>query len=84
MTGTSYAPATLDDLTAAERRVARLAADGLTNRELANRLTVSPHTVDYHLRQIFRKLGISSRVRLTRLVTEQTFAGRTGDPGRPE
>lgn len=74
MTGTSYAPATLDELTAAERRVAHLAAAGLTNREMAASLGLSPHTVDYHLRQIFRKLGISSRVRLTRLVTEQALA----------
>ena len=75
MTGTAYAPATLDELTAAERRVAALAADGLTNRKMASRLGLSPHTIDYHLRQIFRKLGISSRVQHTRIVAEQAMAG---------
>jgi DNA-binding CsgD family transcriptional regulator len=80
MTGTTYAPATLDELTAAERRVADLAAAGLTNREMASSLQLSPHTIDYHLRQIFRKLGISSRVRLTRIVAEEAMAGAS----RPE
>jgi DNA-binding CsgD family transcriptional regulator len=80
MTGTTYAPATLDELTAAERRVADLAAAGLTNREMASNLQLSPHTIDYHLRQIFRKLGISSRVRLTRIVAEDAMAGAS----RPE
>lgn len=75
MTGTTSAPATLDELTAAERRVADLAAAGLTNREMASSLQLSPHTVDYHLRQIFRKLGISSRVRLSRVVAEEAMAG---------
>jgi DNA-binding CsgD family transcriptional regulator len=55
-------------LTEAERRVADLVAEGLTNRQVAARVFVSPHTVDFHLRQIFRKLGIGSRVDLTRLV----------------
>jgi DNA-binding CsgD family transcriptional regulator len=47
--------------------VARLAADGLTNREAAARLFVSHHTISGHLRSIYLKLGISSRVELTRL-----------------
>jgi DNA-binding CsgD family transcriptional regulator len=62
----------LEGLTPAERRVADLAAFGLTNREVASDLNLSPHTVDYHLRQIYRKLGITSRVRLARAVVEQT------------
>lgn len=49
-----------------ELGIARLVAEGLTNREIASRLFVSAHTVDFHLRQIYRKLGISSRVELTR------------------
>ncbi|MGA2530176.1 MAG: LuxR C-terminal-related transcriptional regulator [Acidimicrobiales bacterium] len=49
-----------------ELGIARLVAQGLTNREVAARLFVSAHTVDFHLRQIYRKLGISSRVELTR------------------
>jgi DNA-binding CsgD family transcriptional regulator len=49
-----------------ERDVARLVGAGLTNRQVARRLFLSPHTVNYHLRGIFRKLGISSRVELAR------------------
>jgi transcriptional regulator of acetoin/glycerol metabolism len=57
-----------DSLTAAERDVAMIIAEGATNREAAARLFLSPHTIDYYLRQIFRKLGVASRVELTRLV----------------
>jgi sigma-54 dependent transcriptional regulator, acetoin dehydrogenase operon transcriptional activator AcoR len=57
-------------LTESEAGVADLVVDGLTNREVANRLFVSPHTVDAHLRHIYRKLGIRSRVELTRAVAE--------------
>ena len=54
-------------LTEAERSVAELVADGYTNREAATTLFLSPHTVDYHLRHIFRKLDISSRIELARI-----------------
>jgi DNA-binding CsgD family transcriptional regulator len=55
-------------LTGSELRVARLVADGLTNREVAGRLFLSPHTVDSHLRHAFAKLGIASRVELATIV----------------
>jgi ATP/maltotriose-dependent transcriptional regulator MalT len=55
-------------LTDGELRVADLVAEGLTNPQVGERMFVSRHTVDFHLRQIFRKLAISSRVDLTRLV----------------
>jgi DNA-binding CsgD family transcriptional regulator len=42
----------------------------LTNREVAVRLFLSPHTIDAHLRHIFRKLDIDSRVELARIVAE--------------
>ena len=56
-TGTSSAL----ELTSTEQTVAHLVAEGLTNREAATRLYVSPKTVDYHLGNIYAKLGISSR-----------------------
>jgi DNA-binding CsgD family transcriptional regulator len=52
------------NLTDAERRVADLVAQGLSNRRVANRVFLSPHTVALHLRLIFWKLGVTSRVQL--------------------
>ena len=57
-------------LTSSELSVVRLVADGLTNREVAERLYISPHTVSGHLRHAFEKLSISSRVALSRLALE--------------
>jgi DNA-binding CsgD family transcriptional regulator len=57
-----------ESLTAAELQVARLAAAGYTNRGIADRLFVSSHTVNTHLRHVFGKLDIRSRVDLTRTV----------------
>ncbi|MFI6094227.1 LuxR C-terminal-related transcriptional regulator [Lentzea sp. NPDC051213] len=56
-----------DSLTGTEHKVARLVADGLTNRQVAKELFISPHTVGFHLRQIYRKLSIGSRVDLARI-----------------
>jgi transcriptional regulator of acetoin/glycerol metabolism/DNA-binding CsgD family transcriptional regulator len=57
-------------LTEAELAVALQVSLGMTNREAANYLYLSPHTIDFHLRQIFQKLGINSRVQLTRAMLE--------------
>jgi DNA-binding CsgD family transcriptional regulator len=59
-----------DSLTATERTLASIVGQGLTNKQAAARLFVSRHTVDSHLRHIFRKLDINSRVELAALVAK--------------
>jgi DNA-binding CsgD family transcriptional regulator len=53
-----------ESLTAAESRVVELAASGLTNREIADQLFVSRYTIETHLKHVFSKLGVSSRIEL--------------------
>lgn len=57
-----------DTFSGVERAIARLVAEGMTNRQIATRVRLSPHTVNYHLRGLFRRLGISSRAELVRHV----------------
>ena len=63
----SKPPSAWAGLTESELAVVRLVARGLTNREVAERLFLSPHTVGQHLRHVFSKLDINSRVELARL-----------------
>jgi DNA-binding CsgD family transcriptional regulator len=65
-----------ESITDTERTVIELVAEGLTNRETGERLFLSHHTVGFHLRSIFNKLGVGSRVELTRAAVEHG-AGRS-------
>jgi DNA-binding NarL/FixJ family response regulator len=84
---------TANDLTTSEVRLAALAAEGLSNKEIAAALHISVHTVEAHLTRIYRKLGIRSRAALAqRLNTAQvqsaparasSSARRAGSKSRP-
>jgi DNA-binding CsgD family transcriptional regulator len=59
---------TREELTAQERQISQMAREGLTNVEIGARLFISPRTVEYHLRKVFTKLGISNREHLDRVL----------------
>jgi DNA-binding CsgD family transcriptional regulator len=61
---------TLDQLTPQEFQIAQMLADGATTREAASRLFLSPKTVEYHLRSVYGKLGISSRTALAATIAD--------------
>lgn len=65
-----------ESLTRAERTAAELVAQGLNNRQVGDQMYVSVHTVAFYLRNVFRKLAISSRVELARVVIEQAASGQ--------
>ncbi len=67
-----------ESLTDAERETSKLVAQGLSNRQIGSRLYISRHTVAFHLRRIFSKLNIGSRVELTRIVMERARQPESG------
>ena len=70
----------LDSLTPSERRVAAMAAEGMTNRDVAQALFVTPRTVEMHLSSVYRKLGISSRSQLPQALDPPIENVRRGQP----
>lgn len=71
----------IDSLTPSERRVADLGAQGLTTRQMAETLFITPKTVEFHLRHIYQKLNVNSRQELARELNQATEADGTSDPG---
>ncbi|WP_426565430.1 AAA family ATPase [Angustibacter sp. McL0619] len=64
-------PTLLDQLTAQQQQIVRLAAEGLTNREIGERLFLSRRTIGFHLHQAFPKLGVTSRTQLRDLIDRE-------------
>lgn len=76
-------PASSGQLTPTERRVAQLAADGLSNKEIARALVVTVNTVEFHLRNTYAKLGVRSRVQLAGQIADELPEQASDEPAGP-
>jgi DNA-binding CsgD family transcriptional regulator len=78
------AAALWQQLSDGERKIAVLIKRAMTNQQIATRVNLSTHTVNYHLRQIYRKLGVNSRMQLARLLPEPLDQpAQPAQPARP-
>ncbi len=77
--GRRAVPGAAGELTPQQQRIAGLVAAGATNHEIADRLSLSPRTVDHHLRNVFARLGVRSRVELSGLLSRTTGDGPRSD-----
>ncbi|MFE2371794.1 LuxR C-terminal-related transcriptional regulator [Streptomyces sp. NPDC059401] len=75
------APPGPPDLNDQESRIVQLVAEGLTNKQMARRLGISPHTVNYHLKKLFQKTGVNSRIALLRETGWSDPSEESPEPG---